>query len=208
MLEHLVVVPDVADPATGTVIPVDSDHDLVVLMGAPWSVYDTRIRKWLDPELELIRNRLAIGAPVLGICFGAQAMSAALGGSVTKSDRPEYGWVPVGSGSDHIDEGPWFQFHHDGFSLPPEAEELARNRSGLQAFRLGPGLAVQFHPEMSVSLLESWCEAGGDEEHIEAGADVDVLLEETRTMEVSSQPSLERMLDWFLDGMGGTDPSH
>jgi GMP synthase-like glutamine amidotransferase len=200
-----VVVDDIGDPAVTATFP-DDRHDLVVLMGSPWSVYEDRVQGWLAPELDFIRSRIGAGVPMLGICFGAQAMSAALGGSVSHAARPEYGWTEVSSTTEQIANGPWFQFHHDEFTVPEGAVELARNESGVQSFRTGRALAVQFHPEMSGDLLASWCRVeGGAQELIAAGRDPDELIEESRYREVESQPGLERMLDWFLDEVAGAD---
>ncbi|HSK07335.1 MAG TPA: gamma-glutamyl-gamma-aminobutyrate hydrolase family protein, partial [Acidimicrobiia bacterium] len=109
-LDPLVVVEDGSDPEVTAVFP-DTDHDLVVLMGSPWSVYDPRARGWVAPELDFISRLAGAGVPMLGICFGAQAMAAALGGAVASSTRPEYGWGGVGSLVEAIAEEPWFQFH-------------------------------------------------------------------------------------------------
>jgi GMP synthase-like glutamine amidotransferase len=202
-LVPFVVVEDIRDPAVTATFP-DDHYDLVVLMGSPWSVYEDRVQGWLVPELDFIRSRISAGVPMLGICFGAQAMSAALGGSVNHAARAEYGWTEVGSATEHMANGPWFQFHHDEFTVPEGAVELARNGSGVQSFRTGRGLAVQFHPEMSGDLLASWCrEEGGAQELIAAGRDPYELIEESRYREVESQPGLERMLDWFLDDVAG-----
>ncbi len=202
-LEPFVVVEDIDDPEVSATFPENGGHDLVVLMGSPWSVYEDRVQGWVRPELDFIRNQVSRGVPLLGICFGAQAMSAALGGRVTPSTRPEYGWVSIESGVDEIAHGPWFQYHHDEFTLPPGAVELARNPSGLQAFRIGANLAVQFHPEMTADLIASWCEVDGGGEMADAGIDPDRVIEESRLMEKTTQPALERMLDWFLDEIAG-----
>jgi GMP synthase-like glutamine amidotransferase len=173
-------------------------------MGSPWSVYEDRVQGWLQPELSFIRRRIESGKPVLGICFGAQAMSAALGGSVRHADRPEYGWTSISSSTQEISDGPWFQFHHDQFTLPPGAVELARNESGVQAFRTGRSLATQFHPEMSGELLASWCVIpDGARELVQAGHDPEKMIEESRAKAIESQGALERMLDWFLDDVVG-----
>jgi GMP synthase-like glutamine amidotransferase len=202
-LEPFVVVEDIDDPTVGNAFPED-DYDLVVLMGSPWSVYEDRVQSWFQPELDFLRRRIEMGRPLLGICFGAQAISAARGGSVRYAPRPEYGWTRVSSSTEHIAPGPWFQFHHDEFTLPEGAIELARNESGVQAFRTGRTLATQFHPEMSGDLLASWCRIeSGAEELIKAGHDPDRLIEESRAREVESQPALEKMLDWFLDEVAG-----
>lgn len=200
-LEPWVVVEDIANPEISTTFPDDTGYDLVVLMGSPWSVYDPRLRGWVGPELEFLRQRVGRDAPTLGICFGAQALSAALGGKVTRSARPEYGWGSVVPGVDQIAASPWFQFHDDEFTTPPGAVELAHNDSGVQAFRHGRTLAVQFHPEVSADLLGAWCQAGGDRKLVESGFEPDELIAKTRVLEAESQPGLERLLDWFLNGL-------
>ena len=75
-----------------------------------------------------------------GICFGAQIMSASLGGTVSPSLRPEYGWGHIESDEPAISSGPWFQYHGDEFTLPEGATRLAYNDSGLQAFSFGRSL--------------------------------------------------------------------
>jgi len=56
----------------------------IVLSGGPSSVYDPDAPK-CDPKV------LALGIPVLGICYGMQWITHALGGKVEKADRREYG---------------------------------------------------------------------------------------------------------------------
>jgi GMP synthase-like glutamine amidotransferase len=111
--------------------------------------------------------------------------------------------VSIESEVDQIVPGPWFQYHHDEFTLPPGAIELARNPSGLQAFRVGRNLAVQFHPEMTAGLIASWRQVDGAVEMVDAGIDPDLVIEESRLLERTTQPALERMLDWFLDEIAG-----
>lgn len=193
------MVEDMDNPAVTATFPEPAAHDLVVLMGAPWSVYEERCQGWVQPELAYIRDSLEANVPILGICFGAQAMSAAMGGTVRESTIPEYGWGVIDSTVPQISPGPWFQFHHDSFTLPVGAVELATNISGAQAYQLGRSLAVQFHPEMTADLLASWCEAGGEQELIDAGRDPNQVIEETKLRSEESQPALERMLDWYLE---------
>src|SRR6516225_5615489 len=56
----------------------------IVLSGGPSSVYDADAPK-CDPKV------LALGIPVLGICYGMQWITHTLGGKVEKADRREYG---------------------------------------------------------------------------------------------------------------------
>ncbi len=199
-LEPFVVVEDILDPEVTVRFPDLDGHDLIVVMGAPWSAYESRLQGWVGPELEFVRRHLHRGTPVLGICFGAQIMSISLGGTVSPSARPEYGWGSIESALPAIASGPWFQYHEDEFTLPEGATSLAHNESGLQAFRWGRSLAVQFHPEVTAPLIEAWCDVGGDRKLIKSGIDPEALIEETGRLSQLTQPALQRMLDWWLEG--------
>jgi GMP synthase-like glutamine amidotransferase len=162
-------------------LPAPDGIDHVVLLGATWSVYDPAPeRSWIAEELVWLRRLDAAGVPVLGICFGAQALSAAFGGSVTPAARKEVGWTLV----DTLDPvivppGPWLEFHGDQCHPPRQARLLARNELGVQAFALGRHLAVQFHPEVDGPQLSRWLDAGGRAEAEAAGQDPDRFLAET-----------------------------
>ena len=57
----------------------------VILSGGPSSRVRARARRSVDPAL------FERGIPVFGICYGFQAMAAALGGEVARTGRREYG---------------------------------------------------------------------------------------------------------------------
>ncbi len=114
---------------------------------------------WVETTIEWLRAADAVALPVLGICFGAQALAAALGGSVHRLPRPEIGWVTVETvDDDHVPTGPWLAWHEDGFTLPPLAYELASNAFGVQAFCHCRHLAVQFHPEVTPEIVAAWAD--------------------------------------------------
>jgi GMP synthase-like glutamine amidotransferase len=141
----------------GTAFPDPRAFDGVVVLGSSASVYD-RTLAWIAPELAFVRTTLAAEVPVLGICFGGQLLSQALGGHVGPSpDGGEVGWVEVESDDpDRIPPGPWVQFHFDVFTVPPGATELARSPVGPQAFQSGPHLGLQFHPEVDEAIGMDW----------------------------------------------------
>ena len=47
---------------------------------------------WIPAEVELLRAAVAEDVPVLGICFGGQALAAALGGRISAAEPPAVGW--------------------------------------------------------------------------------------------------------------------
>ncbi|HEX5446092.1 MAG TPA: hypothetical protein VFW87_19855, partial [Pirellulales bacterium] len=50
-----------------------------------------------------------------------------------------------------------FQWHGDTFDLPAGAARLARGTTcENQAFRHGAAYGLQFHPEMTAEMVESW----------------------------------------------------
>ncbi|MGD9735173.1 MAG: type 1 glutamine amidotransferase [Solirubrobacterales bacterium] len=196
-----------------TVLPIDvegtpqpdlGEYDVIVSLGSEFSAYDEL--PWIAQELELLVEADERRAPVLGICFGGQLLARALGGSVFPADSAEIGWLSVGSRETGlIADGPWFQWHFDTFSTPPGAVTLAANEVGPQAFRIGPHLGLQFHPEVTQKIMDDWV-AVFRHELDEHGVAPDRLLEETRrTLAVSSANSM-RLLEAFFRTLEDNHP--
>ncbi|MBC3190979.1 gamma-glutamyl-gamma-aminobutyrate hydrolase family protein [Pseudonocardia sp. C8] len=53
--------------------------DLIMTLGAPWP--RERIRAWAAAETAFLRQAHEAGTPILAICFGAQLLAEALGGT-------------------------------------------------------------------------------------------------------------------------------
>jgi GMP synthase-like glutamine amidotransferase len=201
-LDQFIVVGDPLNPESHTPFPDTSRHDLVAAFGAPWSVYDTAtIGTWITRELQLLRDAHERGVPVLGICFGAQALAAALGGTVTRAPRGEVGWYDIETDAPWIAAGPWFQWHHDRFTLPAGATELARSAHAPQAFRCGRSFGVQFHPEVDLATVRDWLDGRHRDESEFADADADpaAIAAAAPAMVARSLPAADRLVDGFLD---------
>jgi GMP synthase-like glutamine amidotransferase len=184
-------------PVGSTEFPDPTGVDLVVVYGSRWSVYDPDVAHWVEPELEMLRAADTDGVPVLGLCFGAQMLSAAHGGAVTAAASPEVGWYRVRPSSSEIDPGPWLQWHFDVFEVPEGAEQLAASPVGPQAFRLRRNLALQFHPEADRSVIAAWFD--DDLDQIEdLGLDpTDLLTEADRQRDAALQRAA-RLVDQVI----------
>ena len=177
-------------------LPALDGVDHVVVLGAKWSVYDhVAVGEWIGRELDWLRRADELGVPVLGICFGAQALAAAHGGGVESMGGKEIGWTMVESlDPELIEAGPWLEFHGDRCLPPPGARWLARNACGVQAFSLRKNLAVQFHPEVDGAQLKRWLDGGGWSEAEEAGVDPVSLLARATSEEPGAAVRADRLV--------------
>jgi GMP synthase (glutamine-hydrolysing) len=157
----------------------------LVVMGGPMGVcdLDNPAYPFLAGEVALLRDRLAVDAPILGVCLGAQLLAHAAGARVYPNVRPptaggpparvyEVGWAPV----DFLarDDEPalaglaaqemMLHWHGDTFDLPAGAVHLAATPAcPHQAFRLGRrAFGLQFHPELEAATIEDWLRGDAD----------------------------------------------
>jgi GMP synthase-like glutamine amidotransferase len=173
---------------------------LVVVLGSEWSVYDETTAESVDRERAYLAAAVGAHVPTLGICFGAQMLAAALGGEVHRADATELGWMhiePEPGAPDEIEHGPWFQFHHDTFTLPPAARLLASSEVGPQAFQYGSALAVQFHPEVTPGIVGRWC-AADPEPVAAAGTTAEELVAKTDAEQDRVAVAAARLVDLVL----------
>jgi GMP synthase (glutamine-hydrolysing) len=132
-------------------LPPGFDYDGVVVTGSRSSVYWDE--DWIGALLDWIERAADRSLPILGVCYGHQALAAALGGRVEAMDDIEIGYHEIDRTDDSLFDGldtPFvaFETHSDRVvDLPPGATRLAENERGVQAFRRGDCWGVQFHPE-------------------------------------------------------------
>jgi GMP synthase (glutamine-hydrolysing) len=140
-------------PCSASVAEIQSHHPIgLILSGGPCSVYDPDAPA-ADPEM------LALGLPILGICYGLQFLAHHLGGKVRSASKREYGpaQVSIVPGQDNplfaglpasIDV--WMSHGDEALELPPGFSLTARTANAV-AGMADPARniwAVQFHPEV------------------------------------------------------------
>lgn len=146
--------------------------DGLIVLGGKYNAYSTE--PWAEPIRELLRRAVRDEIPTLGICLGHQLLAVALGGKVSLGapESGEFGpttieWAeaaksdPVVAGvvrADGLDRTSIVTENHNDWvvQLPVGATALAHSHRGIQSFRAGSALGVQFHPEGSPASARDW----------------------------------------------------
>jgi GMP synthase-like glutamine amidotransferase len=178
-------------------LPALNGQAFVASLGSPHNPSDLDVPQ-VRAEMTWLRQAIEHEVPVLGLCFGGQALAAALGGTIERAPQAELGWCSIRSRvPDEVPEGPWLQWHYDRFTLPPGAEQLAESDAGVQAFRHGRHLGVQFHPESTIEIVRLWAQS--DRERLRALGIEDglALLERGRQHAAAARAAAFRLFDVF-----------
>lgn len=190
-------------PADGEALPDVTRFDGVVIFGGAMSANDCKERPWMRSELNFIENCLQAHVKFFGICLGAQLLARILGAKVCQPQccTKEIGFYPLKPESDSNFIAPgdtMFQWHSEGFELPPGATHLASSEAfPNQAFCIDGGhYGVQFHPEVNPDSLKCW--------HARIPADkYPWLTEELRQHHMNlcenSDQRITKWIDSFLD---------
>lgn len=145
-------------------------------------------RPWIANTASWVRAANDHQTPLLGVCFGHQLITRALGGNVCALPSPEYGTIGI---ERIVDDDPLFgdlpsrfdaQFAHFQTveRAPANSRVVARGKAGIQALRFGPrSWGVQFHPEFDVEDMDRIIRSG-EAELSRAGLDCDAARAKLR----------------------------
>lgn len=159
-------------------VPDSGAFDTLVMMGGPMSVNDEGRYPYITREIELVKEFIAQGKRVFGVCLGAQIMARALGANVYVGPAKEIGWHDIELTEDgirdplmnklaiHPRSGDFwrrfsvFHWHGETFDIPLGAVRLAKSEIyPNQAFRYGREVfAFQFHIEVKKEMIYEWLE--------------------------------------------------
>lgn len=158
----------------GDQFPVTDEIDFLIIMGGPMGVYEEDKYAWLATEKTFIKEVIAAGKKVLGICLGAQLIAEVSGAKVYPNTQKEIGWWPIRKIINEKtlpltetlpDEFITFHWHGDTFDLPPGALHLfATSICPNQGFLLNEQVAgLQFHMEATPALVQQMAKYGQEE---------------------------------------------
>lgn len=168
----------------------------LILTGGPNSVY-AQGAPLPDPAI------FELGIPVLGICYGLQAMVATLGGHVDETNAKEYGARPITLSPSPLfadlaaDNVCWMSHSDQVAALPPSFVSIGRTATTPYAAIMDEEhsfYGVQFHPEvehtpfgqdMLKNFLFNICGAAGNWRMASfAATSIDVLRQKLRGRKV------------------------
>jgi GMP synthase-like glutamine amidotransferase len=160
--------------------------------------------EWVPAEIDLLREAVARDIPVLGVCFGGQALSIALGGEVVAAPRPQIGWFELSERAEGMPSGPWFHWHYEQLSVPPGAEPLAHSEAGPAAFRHGRHVGLQFHPEVTLEVIASWGRSEDElQKLVELGVSPEALASESELRAPLAKQHAWELFDLWWAGIAG-----
>lgn len=179
---------EVCRPYAGDDLPDLTSYDGVLVLGGDMGAHDDDTVAWLTPLKAGLRDAVAAGTPLLGICLGHQVIAAALGGRVGRNPRgpavgPQpVGWTEAATGDAWVGgrTGAEVAIHWNNdvvVRLPGDAVVLARSPGGeVQVARFGPrAWGIQAHPEVDADVVRHWAASDRDD-HLALGLDQDAVL--------------------------------
>ena len=181
----------------------------LIVLGGPMGVDEEESFPFLRWEKRIIRAAIDEAVPVLGICLGAQLIASALGTQIFHGPVKEIGWNPISitphgqvdSLLGYLPENATvFQWHGDGFNLPPGAIRLASSAHySTQAFRVGKKIyGLQFHLEVTPGMIERWIEQRSKNLALVPYIFPDKILADTPSYAPTLKYYAERFLSEFI----------
>lgn len=184
----------------------------VVIMGGPMGALDFDEYPGLKAEAKLARAAIAVNKPVLGVCLGHQIIATALGAKLKSGKEPEIGFAPIKRIDKHDYFSMWdktinvLHWHNDVVSLPEGAQPLARSAATKnQAFRFGSALGLQFHLEVTPTLLEEWLDEPSMVKDLKAAGGSKSKLREDFA---ECNPRLQPLADQVFSGFAARCNTH
>jgi GMP synthase (glutamine-hydrolysing) len=180
--------------------------DLLTILGGPIGAEEDDRYPFLKSEVALIRERLVMKKPMLGICLGAQLIARAMGARVRPMGYKEIGFGPltITSAGEHspladVGEQSVLHWHGDQFDLPEGVASLATTpKCPNQAFQVeNYVMAWQFHLEVDAKRIEQWL-IGHTAELNECAIATEEMRQHAMTHDTGLRQTLHRVVNQWL----------
>jgi GMP synthase (glutamine-hydrolysing) len=201
---------DVRRPRFGDPLPrTMAQHSAAIIFGGPMSANDAD--EFIRREIDWIGVPLKEHKPFLGICLGAQMCARHLGGRVFRHPQghAEIGYYPIRpteAGLTAVSIWPEcvYQWHREGFDLPPGAELLAEGDTfEVQAIRYDRAFALQFHPDVTHAMICKWTARGHERMQLPGAKPRETHFADRAVYDYSARAWLNIFLERWLASASG-----
>ena len=174
----------------------DVEGDILFVLGSPNSVANGYCLAPAQHEIELVHQWVASNRPYVGICFGAQVLACALGGSVRRMDQTfrAFTEMTLTPSSPDVVRGSWAVWHEDAITAPVGADVMARLPHADTFFRVGNAWGVQPHIEFTGDIVERLATTFKVDT-----PDVVALVEGLRASDEEHTQRTHQLLDFIID---------
>ncbi len=202
-------------PAAGEEMPAEGSWAGVISLGGSMGAYEQDLHPWLIEEERLLARSVAAGVPTLGICLGCQLLADALGGRAYPAGGRELGVVQVTlTEAGRVDpvarhlNGLLPVSHADTWDLPPGAALLATSDRYRQALRLGSGLGLQPHVEVTPDAFARWVREKPGEALLSDGIDPEAAIAAVRRGAAAQREMAGRLFGAWAAEVTGRCAAH
>ncbi len=195
----------------GDALPETSTDTIggVIVLGGPMNVDETDRYPFLSEERVWIKDVLAAGIPIMGVCLGAQLMARSAGAPVVANEEKEIGFDAIELTDEGIRDPIFsgvpnrfdvFHWHGDRFELPAASTLLSRSaQCRHQALRLHPSAyGFQFHLEITEDMIDRWT-SNAAEELKSARTSRETILADSREKLASVHAAARKIFSNYFD---------
>ena len=166
------------------------DADLLINLGSLNSAADGCQLPAAVSEIGAVSEWVDTGRTYIGICYGAQLLAKALGGTVTRQPSTERSMASLDLDAPY---GPWVRWHEDFITHPGSGTIDSQIDEAIMLFHSGTAWGIQPHLELTPDTLSRM----GISAHTPPEL-YEPLVQDLRAQHESAKDSTFRLLDYMM----------